>query len=97
MVDIGVVSASSSSLSRLISRELKPYLDQSVIPRKQNPAKWSDSPHVIPVLSDIELKWLIASASSISSEKITPVNLTVANNRTHKAKRFLLSDKYWFD
>ena len=99
--------ASSNSTTSGMPSELKQYLDQPIIPRKENPEKfWFDCRHFTPVLSEIALKYLIASASSVSSERVaSAVNLTVPNNRSrltaeHINQRvFLLSvsDKYWFD
>lgn len=100
--------ASSNSTTSGMPSELKQYLDQPIIPRKENPEKfWFDCRHfTTPVLSEIALKYLIASASSVSSERVaSAVNLTVPNNRSrltaeHINQRvFLLSvsDKYWFD
>lgn len=100
-------NSQSSSTSSGMPSELKQYLDQPIIPRKENPEKfWFDCRHFTPVLTEIALKYLIASASSVSSERVaSAVNLTVPNNRSrltaeHINQRvFLLSvsDKYWFD
>lgn len=100
-------NSQSSSTSNGMPSELKQYLDQPIIPRKENPEKfWFDCRHFGPVLSEIALKYLIASASSVSSERVaSAVNLTVPNNRSRLAAEhinqrvFLLSisDKYWLD
>ena len=68
---IAAASANSSSLSTSdgMPSELKQYLDQPIIPRKENPTKfWFDCRHFTPVLSDIAVKYLISPASSVSSE-----------------------------
>lgn len=109
MIDIAAAVATSSLLSTSdgMPSELKQYLDQPIIPRKENPTKfWFDCRHFTPVLSDIALKYLISPASSVSSERVaSAVNLAVPNNRSrltaeHVNQRVFLmsvSDKYWFD
>ncbi|CAG4993430.1 unnamed protein product [Parnassius apollo] len=108
LVDIAAASTNTSSLSTSdgMPSELKQYLDQPIIPRKENPTKfWFDCRHFTPVLSDIAVKYLISPASSVSSERVaSAVNLAVPNNRSlltakHINQRvFLISvtDRYWF-
>lgn len=66
MIDIAAASANSllsTSTSDGMPSELKQYLDQPIIPRKENPTKfWFDCRHFTPVLSDIALKYLISPA-----------------------------------
>ena len=107
MIDIAAATSSLLSTSDGMPSELKQYLDQPIIPRKENPTKfWFDCRHFTPVLSDIALKYLISPASSVSSERVaSAVNLAVPNNRSrltaeHVNQRVFLmsvSDKYWFD
>ncbi|XP_047513431.1 E3 SUMO-protein ligase ZBED1-like isoform X1 [Pieris napi] len=107
MIDIAAATSSLLSTSDGMPSELKQYLDQPILPRKENPTKfWFDCRHFTPVLSDIALKYLISPASSVSSERVaSAVNLAVPNNRSrltaeHVNQRVFLmsvSDKYWFD
>lgn len=100
-------TSSFSSSSGGMPSELKQYLDQKILPRKENPEKfWFDCRHFTPVLSEIALKYLIASASSVPSERVaSAVNISVPDNRSrltseHINQRvFLLSvsDKFWFN
>ncbi|KAF9405301.1 hypothetical protein HW555_013910, partial [Spodoptera exigua] len=83
MIDIDAATSSLLSTSDGMPSELKQYLDQPIIPRKENPTKfWFVCRHFTPVLSDIALKYLISPASSVSSERLaSAVNLAVPNNR----------------
>ncbi|KAJ8706937.1 hypothetical protein PYW08_011071 [Mythimna loreyi] len=86
--------------------ELKQYLDQPNISRSSNALKfWIDSRHFTPVLSEIAVKYLISSATSVASERIaSTINLLVPNNRSSqtaehiKQRVFLktLTEKYWY-
>lgn len=86
MIDIAAASANSSLLSTSdgMPSELKQYLDQPIIPRKENPTKfWFNCRHFTPVLSDTALKYLISPTSSVSSERVaSAVNL--------------ITEKYWY-
>ena len=64
--------------------KLKQYLDQPNISRSSNALKfWIDSRHFTPVLSEIAVKYLISSATSVASERIaSTINLLVPNNRS---------------
>ncbi|CAH1107495.1 unnamed protein product [Psylliodes chrysocephalus] len=107
-----LVAAASNNATNVASRtnrmpnELKQYLDAPNISRKENPIKfWIDTRHFTPVLSNLGLKYLTPTASSVPSERVaSAVNLAVPNNRSRltaehiKSRVFLLSlpDKYWF-
>ncbi|KAF9409263.1 hypothetical protein HW555_011298, partial [Spodoptera exigua] len=83
IIDIDAATSSLLSTSDGMPSELKQYLDQPIIPRKENPTKfWFVCRHFTPVLSDIALKYLISPASSVSSERLAYAeNLAVPNNR----------------
>ncbi|KAK0170493.1 hypothetical protein PV327_011373, partial [Microctonus hyperodae] len=80
--------------------------DQPNISRSSNALKfWIDSRHFTPVLSEIAVKYLISSATSVASERIaSTINLLVPNNRSSqtaehiKQRVFLktLTEKYWY-
>ena len=99
-------AANLASQSNRMPDELKQFLDAPNLSRKENPIKfWIDSRHFIPVLSNLALKYLTPTASSVPSERVaSAVNLAVPNNRSRltaehvKSRVFLLSlpDKYWF-
>lgn len=107
-----LAAASSNNAANLVSRsnrmpdELKQFLDAPNLCRKENPIKfWIDTRHYTPVLSNLALKYLTPTASSVPSERVaSAVNLAVPNNRSRqtaehvKSRVFLLSltDKYWF-
>lgn len=85
--------------------ELKQYLDRPNIPRSCNALKfWIESKNFIPVLSEMALKYLVSSATSVASERVaSTLNLQVPNNRSsqtaeHITQRVFLKtlpEKYW--
>ncbi|GBP52102.1 hypothetical protein EVAR_42005_1 [Eumeta japonica] len=89
-----------------VPNELKQYLDQPLLERKSDPIKfWVNCRHFTPVLSEIDLKYLICQASSVSSKRVASVvNFTIPDNRSrlteeHIKERVLvmsISDEYWF-
>ncbi|CAH2097474.1 unnamed protein product [Euphydryas editha] len=89
-----------------IPAELKQYLDQPNVSRSSNAQKfWVDSRYFTPVLSEIPVKYLISSATSVASERVaSTMNLLVPNSRSSlteehiKQRVFLksLTEKYWF-
>ncbi|CAH0726847.1 unnamed protein product, partial [Brenthis ino] len=86
--------------------ELKQYLDQPNISRLSNALKfWTDSRHFTPVLSEIAVKYLISSVTSVASELVAPkINLLVSNNRSSQTAEHIkqrvfsktLTEKYWY-
>lgn len=106
-----VAVATSNNAANLATRsrmpdELKQFLDAPILSRKENPVKfWIDARHFTPVLSNLALKYLTPTASSVPSERVaSAVNLAVPNSRSRltaehvKNRVFLLSlsDKYWY-